>query len=86
MLCDKIESRFKGFLFVPFGICKQTIEGLDVRYSDENLNAVFHALFNNYVDLTTSKTIGNEYYKSENWIKEGYVEQGGGWTVYPPTE
>ena len=83
LLCDKIESRFKGFRFVPFGICKQTIEGLDVRYSDENLSAVFHALFNNHVDLTC-KTIGNEYYKCENWIKEEYVDEGGNWTVYPP--
>ena len=85
LLCDEIESRFKGFRFVPFGICKQTIEALDVRYSGQNLNAVFHALFNNDVDLTC-ETIGNEYYRCENWIKEDYVDEGGAWTVYPVTE
>jgi hypothetical protein len=84
-LCDKIENRFKGFRFVPFEICKQTIEGLDVRYSDENLNSVFHALFNNHVDLTIWRRIGNDYFKSEDWIKEGYVDTVGGWTIYPPT-
>lgn len=85
LLCDKIENRFKGFRFVPFEICKQTIEGLNVRYSDENLNSVFHALFNNYVDLNIWRKIGNDYFKSEDWINEGYVETGGGWTIYPPT-
>lgn len=86
LLCDNIEKRFNGFRFVPFEICKQTIDGLDVRYSDENLNAVFHALFNNHIDLTTWRTIGNDYYKSEDWIREGYVDDGDGWTIYPPTE
>lgn len=84
LLCSKIEDRFRGFRFVPYELCKQTIEGLDVRYSDENLNTVFHALFNNQVDLTTWKTIGNDYFKSEDWIKDGYVDEGGGWTMYPP--
>ena len=85
LLCEKIENRFKGFRFVPFEICQQTIEGLNVRYSDENLNSVFHALFNNHVDLTIWRKFGNDYFKSEDWIKDGYVDTGGGWTIYPPT-
>jgi len=84
ILCDKIENRFYGFRFVPFEICRQTIDGLDVRYSDENLNTVFHALFNNQIDLTIWRKIGNDYFKSEDWIKEGYIDTGGGWTIYPP--
>lgn len=86
LLCDKIESCFKGFRFVPFGLCKQTIGGLDVRYSDGNLNAVFHALFNDHIDTTICRKIGNDYYKSEDWIKAGYVDNGGRWTAYPPTD
>jgi hypothetical protein len=86
LLCERIENRFKGFRFVPYEICQQTIDGLAVRYSDENLNSVFHALFNNHVDLTVWRKIGNEYFKSEDWIKEDYVETGGGWTMYPPTQ
>lgn len=85
LLCEKIETRFKGFRFVPFEICQQTIEGLSVRYTDENLNSVFHALFNNHVDLTIWRKIGNDYFKSEDWIKENYVDTGGGWTIYSPT-
>lgn len=85
LLCDKIENQFKGFRFVPFEICTQTIEGLYVRYSDEKLNSVFHALFNNNMDLTVSKKIGDDYFKSEGWIKEGYIETGEEWTIYPPT-
>ena len=84
LLCDKIENRFEGFRFVPYEICQQTIDGLNVHYSDENLNSVFHALFNNLVDLTVWRKIGNDYFKSEDWIKQDYVDTGGGWTIYPP--
>jgi hypothetical protein len=85
LLCDRIENRFNGFRFVPFEICQQTIDGLDVRYSDENLDTIFHALFNNHIDLTIWQKIGNDYFKAEDWIKEGYVDTGGRWTIYPPT-
>jgi hypothetical protein len=84
LLCEKIETRFKGFRFVPFEICQQTIEGLSVCYTDENLNSVFHALFNNHIDLTIWQKLGNDYFKSEDWTKEGYVESGNSWTAYPP--
>jgi hypothetical protein len=86
LLCNKIEIRFEGFRFIPFELCKQTIEGLDVLYSDENLNTVFHSLFNNHIDLTVWRTIGNGYFKSEDWIKDGYIDSGGRWTSYPPTK
>ena len=86
LLCDQIENRFKGYRFIPFELCKQTIEGLDVRYTDENLNTVFHALFNNHIELDTCRTIGNDHFKSDNWIKEGYVNEGEGWVIYPPTD
>jgi hypothetical protein len=87
LLCDKIEDRFKGFRFVPFEIGRQTIDGLDVRYSNKKLDSIFHALFNDHVELDTSSIIGTGFYKAEDWIKEGYVEEeGGGWTMYPPME
>lgn len=83
LLCDKIENRFIGYRFVPYRICKQTIEGLSVRYSDENLNSVFHALFNNQIDLTVYGKIGNDYFKSEEWIKDGCIDKDSKWIVYP---
>ncbi len=85
LLCNKIEDRFKGFRFVPFQICHQTIDGLNVRYSDENLDAIFHALFNDHIDLTIQRKIGNDFFKAEDWIKEGYADTGSGWTIYPST-
>jgi hypothetical protein len=84
LLCANIENQFKGFRFVPFEICKQTIDGLDVKYSDDNLNAVFHALFNDQVDLSIRSIIGNTFFKSEDWNKEGYVDNGDRWTSRPP--
>lgn len=85
LLCEKIEKQFVGFRFVPFEICTQTIEGLDVRYS-ENLNTVFHALFNNHIDLNTLRYVGDKYFKYDAWIKEGYVDDGDSWTAFPPIQ
>ena len=86
LVCEEIENRFEGYRFIPFEYCCQTIDGLQVRYTHENLNAVFHALFNNQVDITTQNYIGNRFYKSEDWIKEGWVNPGGEWAIYPPIE
>jgi hypothetical protein len=85
LLCDKIEKQFQGFRFVPFYICNQPIEGLYVDYADGNLNSVFHGLFNNNIDLN-AQTLGDESYKSKDWIKEGYIDTGDKWTVYPPKQ
>jgi hypothetical protein len=85
-LCDKIEPRFKGYRFVPFEICQQTIDGLEVRYTEKNLNSIFHALFNDHIDLLDWRKVGNEYFKSEDWIREDYVDTGGSWTIYPPVQ
>ncbi len=82
-LCSKVEARFKGFRFVPFDICRQMIEGLQVQYSDRIENSVFHALFNESIDPALERIIGNAYFKSEDWVKEGYID-GGGCTSYPP--
>ena len=84
LVCDKIEDQFKGYRFVPFTLCKQTIEGLRVRYSEDKLDTIFHALFNNHVDLTTGKVAGDDFYKSGDWVKEGYIDTGARWVAYPP--
>ena len=86
LLAELIEEKFAGFRFVPFDICKQSIEGLEVHYvSPEKLNTIFHALFNDQIDISV-RTIGNEYFKADKWIKEGYVDKGGHWVAYPPTQ
>lgn len=84
LLCDKIEDRFKDYRFVPVNICVQTITGLSVRYSDEKLEAIFHALFNNSLNLTAHSRLGDDYYKSADWIKEGREGLDGGWVIMPP--
>lgn len=86
LLCEKIEKQFIGFRFVPFEICTQTIDGLDVRYSDEKLNRVFHALFNNHIDLNTLRYVGDKHYKYDDWIRDGYVDDGDSWTAFPPIQ
>jgi hypothetical protein len=81
-VCLEIEAHFEGFRFIPFAFCRQPVTGVYIPHADENPNCVFHALFNDHIDLS-SRTIGDEYYKSGDWIREGYTDPGG-WTMYPP--
>lgn len=85
LLCEKIESRFQHFRFVPFDVCRQTIPGLNVWYSDNSINAIFNALFNDNIDLRT-QVLGYDFYKAEDWIKDDWVKGGGEWLVYPPID
>jgi hypothetical protein len=62
------------------------MEGLDLPFSNESVHNVFNALFNNTFEFTKWTIIGDSYFKYDDWIKEGYVDQGGGWTIYPPNE
>ena len=55
-------------------------------YSNEICNTVFHALFNDQIDFTVWQKIGNADFKSEDWIKDGYIDDGVGWTIYPPKQ
>lgn len=84
VVCDLIESRFSSFRFVPSAICQQAIPGLWVRYSDSSTNTVFNALFNDQVDDSIPRSIGNRTYKLEQWLKDGIEENGDEWTVYHP--
>ena len=85
MLCEKIELQFKGFRFVPHNIYRRKIESLFIHNCNENeACSVFNALFNNSVDFDNTETLGNDFYKSEDWIKEGYLDTGGKWASYPP--
>jgi hypothetical protein len=83
-LCSKIESRFNGFRFIPFYIYEQTIEGLNTRFFNGNNSSIFCALFHDLIDLKTPRIIGNHSFKSEDWIKEGYIDTGDNWVIYPP--
>jgi hypothetical protein len=82
-LCEFIEEHFKGFRFVPFHICRSTIYGLENWHNEKPHNSVFVALFNDHIDLDTF-ALGDIYHKVDDWIKEGYVSSGDGWTSYPP--
>ena len=81
----KIQEKFPGYLFTPFHLCKQELEGLSVRGSnDEHNKTVFHALFNDQIDLS-AEFIGDGMYGSEKWIRGDYDgSKEGGWTIYPP--
>ncbi|MFT3681906.1 MAG: hypothetical protein QM791_16655 [Ferruginibacter sp.] len=82
LLCKKIEDRFKGYRFVPFHISNSCIDGLSVYYGDHP-NRIFYALFNGFLD-TSVRIIGDEFYKASDWIRDGYVDDGHQWVIYPP--
>ena len=73
-LSDNIESRFKGYRFVPYYINKQILEGLRVRYRDDKVNRIYHALFNDIVQFTDygkhePLVMGDEFYRYEDWAR-----------------
>ena len=86
LLCEQIEMRFIGFRFVPFHICTQTIIGLDVKDDLEKQDMIFDALFGGSHIRFNNRILGNEFYKADDWIKEGYVDIGSHWTIYPPQQ
>jgi hypothetical protein len=83
-LCALIEEKFKGYRFVPYYIDAQRIGSLEVGYTDDPSNTIFNALFNDQIDLSAPVT-GDETFKSNDWIREDYVETGNRWTSHPPT-
>jgi hypothetical protein len=83
LLSEQIELRFENYKFVPFNICAQKLIGLDVRDGLEKQDTIFSAIFNNQISFN-NRILGNQFYKSEDWIKEGYVDDGNHWTIYPP--
>lgn len=73
-LSDKIESKFKGYKFVPYYINKQTLEGLRVRYRDDKINRIYHALFNDCVQFSDYEKydpliMGDEFYRFDDWTR-----------------
>jgi hypothetical protein len=86
LLCEQIEMRFTGFRFVPFQICAQTIIGLDVKDDLEKQDTIFDAIFGGSHIRFNNRILGNEFYKADEWIREGYVDTGSHWTIYPTQE
>jgi hypothetical protein len=80
----KLKEKFPEYYQIPFHLCQQKLEGLQIRYSDDkNLNCVFHALFNNQVNLN-AEFIGDGLYGSDKWIRKGYnASNEDSWTIYP---
>ena len=62
LVAKKIESKYPGYMFVPYHINAQFIEGLRVRYRDEKRNRVYHALFNDLIDFE-ARNAGDKYFK-----------------------
>jgi hypothetical protein len=83
LLSKQIESKFENYKFIPFNICTQKLLGLDVRDAIEKQDTIFSAIFNSQISFN-NRIIGNQFFKSEDWIKEGYIDEGNHWTIYPP--
>lgn len=82
LLEKKIEERFIGYRFVPFRIGELSLKGLNVDDSDGKNNKIFHALFTSLLDFS-HYNVGDGFYKNEDWIRNGYVDDGQQWTASP---
>ena len=82
-LREAIEKDFSGHQFVPYFIHHRFIDGLRVRYRDDDENRVYHALFNENFAFS-APIVGDEYgYGMDQWLVDD-PEEGGGWVVGPP--
>lgn len=68
-VCSAVEKKFPGYRFVPFSICRQRLEGLDVPYADAKRDAIFHALFHDQIDIDLPRVYGDPQFKIETWKK-----------------
>lgn len=84
MLCKIIEEQYIGYRFAPFSIHQQTITGLHVPHVTNKAASVFDALFLSFHVKFRIPVIGNESFKADDWIKEGYVDDGRRWYAFPP--
>ena len=83
LLSQLIEETFQNYKFVLFDICGQKLLGLDARDALEKYDTIFSALFNSQINFN-NRILGNQFYKSEDWIKQGYVDTRSNWIIYPP--
>lgn len=83
LVCSQISAQFPTYRFIPFHIVNQPIDWLNLLYTDKQPVRVYQAVFNDQLDLSASK-VGNEYYRYDDWIKEGYQREDGQWVIYPP--
>jgi hypothetical protein len=83
-LKKSIESRFEGYKFVPFAINQDYVEGLSVRYIDQKVNTIYHALFNHqlFADDKIESFRGDEYYGYDAWEVEFPAKEE--WIILPP--
>lgn len=66
-----VDEQFKDFKFLPFSIHSTVINGLQINYSDRKECTIFHALFNEQLDLNSQLPIrGDQYFGFEDWVTE----------------
>ena len=86
-LTSIIEKEFSGYRFVPFSIYSQPLTEMNTGYLDEAPAAVFEAIFNRSVSIPKyTLGLGESFYKSEDWIKADYVDDGSYWIGVNPFE
>ncbi|MEM0941846.1 MAG: hypothetical protein AAF600_04700 [Bacteroidota bacterium] len=62
-----IENEFTGYKFIPYGIYSSSLDGLEVGYSDENLDRIFNGLFNRHFDFDAPVLREINDYGYEQW-------------------
>jgi hypothetical protein len=82
MLRILIEQDFKEYRFVPHFIHSQVIHGVQVRYRDDILNRIYHALFNDFFNFE-AKIVGDQDDGMEQWLVDNPNWENY-WTIYPP--
>jgi len=67
----KIKEKYPSYRIVPFALGQKIINGLQVRYLDDEICSINMAIFNQFLsEENISRSIrGNRYYGIESWKK-----------------
>lgn len=66
----KIEERFKGYKFIPFGLHSMSIEGLYDPYKDDEEYTIYRALFDDFLnEYDPYRKRGDYRYGFDKWTK-----------------
>ena len=81
-----ITAHFSQVRFIPYLIGQSYIEGLSVRYRDQQINTIYHALFNDLFSTENDNRLqvrGDKFYGLKEWETDS-PDLENKWTVLPP--
>lgn len=80
---SELIKKFPEYRLIPYYLLSQKLNGLHTKWFSTDEMTIYNSLFNNWI-TPCERIEGDEFYGADTWVKPGYVDEPGKWTVYPP--